>query len=89
MQVYLDNSATTKPSREVTALIADMAENAWENPSALYKPAMMIQKRIDQTRRIILDAAGAAGNRIVFTSGGTESDNLALLGHMRSRRPGS
>ena len=89
MQVYLDNSATTRPSREVSALMAEMAENAWFNPSALYKPALDIQKRIDRVRETILNAAGAAGQKIVFTSGGTESDNLALLGHMRSRRPGS
>ena len=88
MQVYLDNSATTRPCREVTALTAEMAENAWFNPSALYKPALDIQKRIDRARETILNAAGAAGQKIVFTSGGTESDNLALLGYMRSRRPG-
>ena len=89
MQVYLDNSATTRPCPEVCAMIAEAERNAWYNPSALYKPAMEVQKRIDQTRDIILNAAGAAGNKIIFTSGGTESDNLALLGHMRSRRPGS
>ena len=69
--------------------VTDMAENGWHNPSALYHPALSIQKRIDQARETILAAAGAPGNRIIFTSGGTESDNLALLGHMRSRRPGS
>ena len=89
MQIYLDNSATTKPCDEVKALVSEISENAWYNPSALYRPAMEIQKRIDRTREIILNAVGAAGCRIVFTSGGTESDNLALLGHMRSRRPGS
>ena len=89
MQVYLDNSATTRPCAEVKALVAEMAEDAWFNPSALYKPALEVQKRIDRTREIVLQAAGAAGSRIVFTSGGTESDNLAILGHMRSRRPGS
>ena len=89
MQVYLDNSATTRPSAEVRRMIADTAEKEWYNPSALYRPALDVQKRIDHTRETILNAAGAAGNRVIFTSGGTESDNLALLGHMRSRRPGS
>ncbi len=89
MQVYLDNSATTRPCPEVRELMAETAESAWYNPSALYRPALEVQKRIDRTREIVLNAAGASGNRIIFTSGGTESDNLALLGHMRSRRPGS
>ncbi len=89
MQVYLDNSATTKPCAAVKKLMAEMAEDAWFNPSALYKPAMEVQKRIDRVRETVLQAAGAAGCRIVFTSGGTESDNLAILGYMRTRRAGS
>ena len=90
MTAYLDNSATTKPGREVAALAAELMESGWYNPSALYRPAMEIQKAVDRVREICLEAAGARGNRIVFTSGGTESDNLALLGYMRSRRqPGT
>ena len=89
MEAYLDNSATTKPCGEVAALIGRMAGDAWYNPSALYRPALEIQKRIDRVRDICLEAAGAGGNRIVFTSGGTESDNLAILGHMRSRQGGT
>ncbi len=83
---YLDNSATTKPCREVAALMAELMEGGWYNPSALYRPAMEIQKRVDQVRETCLQAAGATGNRVIFTSGGTESDNLALLGYMKSRR---
>ena len=86
MTVYLDNSATTKPRREVSELAADMMKDGWQNPSALYRPAMEVQKRIDRVRETCLQAAGAAGCRIVFTSGGTESDNLALIGHLRTRR---
>ena len=86
MTVYLDNSATTKPRREVSELAADMMKDGWQNPSALYRPAMEVQKRIDRVRETCLQAAGAAGCRIVFTSGGTERDNLALIGHLRTRR---
>ncbi len=86
MNVYLDNSATTKPSRAVTAAVSELLESGWYNPSALYKPALEIQKRIDGTREICLQAAGAAGQRVIFTSGGTEADNLALLGHLKTRR---
>ncbi len=86
MTVYLDNSATTRPGESVRRLIGELSESGWYNPSALYRPSMEIQKRMDEARTVCLKAAGAEGCRIVFTSGGTESDNLALLGHMKTRR---
>ena len=86
MTAYLDNSATTRPGASVQALIRELSESGWYNPSALYKPSLEIQKRISGVRETCLRAAGAEGCRIVFTSGGTESDNLALLGHMKTRR---
>ena len=86
MNAYLDNSATTKPSAAVAAAVRELMESGWYNPSALYKPALEIQKKLDGAREACLKAAGAAGQRLVFTSGGTEADNLALLGHLKSRR---
>ncbi len=86
MKAYLDNSATTRPGESGQALIRDLSQSGWYNPSALYKPSLEILKRMDSTREICLKAAGAEGCRIVFTSGGTESDNLALLGYMKTRR---
>ena len=86
MKAYLDNSATTRPGDSVAATVRELLESGWYNPSALYKPALDIQKRMDEVRKTCLRAAGAEGCRIVFTSGGTESDNLALLGYMRTRR---
>lgn len=86
MTVYLDNSATTRPGAAAAALVRELTESGWYNPSALYKPALEIQKRMDSVRKSCLAAAGAEGCRIVFTSGGTESDNLALIGHMKARR---
>ena len=86
MNVYLDNSATTKPSAAVAAAALQWMESGWYNPSALYRPALEIQKQIDRTREICLKAAGAVGQRVIFTSGGTEADNLALLGHLKTRR---
>ena len=86
MIAYLDNSATTKPSECVAAAVREMMESGWYNPSALYKPALDVQKKTDGVREILLKAAGAAGQQVIFTSGGTEADNLALLGHLKSRR---
>ena len=86
MRAYLDNSATTRPSAAVAAAVSGMLEGGWYNPSALYKPALEVQKRIDGVRDICRQAAGAAGQTVVFTSGGTEADNLALLGYLKGRR---
>ena len=86
MTAYLDNSATTRPSTAVRELIRELSESGWYNPSALYKPSMEIQKRMEGVRKTCLKAAGAEEYRLIFTSGGTESDNLALLGHMKARR---
>ena len=86
MTAYLDNSATTRPGDAVRVLVGELMESGWYNPSALYRPSMEVQKRMDEVRDLCLKAAGAEGCRMVFTSGGTESDNLALLGHMKSRR---
>ena len=86
MNAYLDNSATTRPSAAAAAAVRELMESGWYNPSALYKPALEIQKRIEKVRETCLQAAGAAGQQAVFTSGGTEADNLALLGHLRTRR---
>ncbi len=64
-------------------------EGGWYNPSALYKPALEIQKKLDGVRETCLKAAGAEGQKVIFTSGGTEADNLALLGHLKAcRKPG-
>ena len=86
MQVYLDNSATTPPSAGVTARMPEWMESGWYNPSALYKPAMEAQKRLEEIRKLCLEATGAPGQRVIFTSGGTEADNLALLGLLKGRR---
>ena len=86
MGVYLDNSATTKPSEAVLAAMTEAMTAGWHNPSALYRPAMEAEKRLDAAREACLKAAGAAGHRLIFTSGGTEADNLGILGHLRTVR---
>ena len=82
--VYLDNSATTRPSDAVIAAMSEAMAAGWYNPSSLYRPAMEAEKRLDAARELCLKAAGAAGHRLIFTSGGTEADNLGILGHLRT-----
>lgn len=89
MEVYLDNSATTRPSDAVVAAMSAAMTQIWHNPSALYRPAMAAEKLVAAARKDCLDAAGAAGHRLIFTSGGTEADNLAIFGHLRrQKKPG-
>lgn len=87
--VYLDNSATTRPSDAVVAAMLRVLTETWHNPSALYQPAMQAEKLMSAARESCLKAAGAAGHTLVFTAGGTEADNLAILGYLRTvKKPG-
>ena len=88
-QVYLDNSATTRPSDAVVSAMLRVLTENWHNPSALYQPAMQAEKLISAARDCCLKAAGAAGHTLVFTAGGTEADNIAILGYLRTvKKPG-
>lgn len=88
-QIYLDNSATTRPSDAVVSAMLGVLTENWHNPSALYQPAMQAEKLMTAARETCLKAAGAAGHTLVFTSGGTEADNIAILGYLRTvKKPG-
>ena len=88
MQVYLDNSATTRPCEAaVEAMVKSMREDYY-NPSALYAPAMRGEEILKNAAAAIGAAVGSDAKHVVFTSGGTESDNLAIFGHMQLNRDG-
>ena len=82
---YLDNSATTKPFEEVTAAVASAMAHSWHNPSAAYGPAVAVEDSVRAARAMLLTQFGGQGS-VVFTSGGTEADNLAILGCAGDRR---
>ncbi len=87
-QIYLDNSATTRPSEAaVEAMLHSMREDFY-NPSALYAPAMRGEQILKDAATAIGAAVGSDAKHVVFTSGGTESDNLAIFGHMQLNRDG-
>ena len=80
MSIYLDNAATTKPCDEaVRAAVMAMTDN-FGNPSSLHRAGLDAQLAMDGARKIIADSIGAEENCIYFTSGATESNNLALRG---------
>ena len=78
--IYLDNSATTRPFDSVIdAMDRCMRENYF-NASAAYKPAVDVDRAMRECRRAIAAQLGIQESGVIFTGGGTESDNLAILG---------
>ena len=81
MEIYFDNSATTKTADCVNKKMLEVLENGWGNPSSLHKIGMQAEKHIKKAAKIIADEIGASADEIYFTSGGTESNNIAILGY--------
>ena len=79
-RIYLDHAATTPTDPRVVAAMLPYLTGAWGNPSSIYAEAREARKGLDAARRTVAEALGAKPNEIVFTSGGTEADNLALRG---------
>ncbi len=82
MEVYLDNSATTKPYKEVTEVVCDAMNNLYANPSSLHKSGKMAEDEVERARKKVASYIGASADEIYFTSGGTESDNIGILGYV-------
>ena len=87
-RIYLDHAATTPTDlRVVEAMLPYFTEN-WGNPSSIYFEAREARKALDAARRAVAEALGARPAEVIFTSGGTESDNLALRGVAAARKGG-
>jgi cysteine desulfurase len=79
--VYLDHAATTPVRPEVLeAMLPYLTEQAFGNPSSAHRFGRTARAGIEQARREIAQAVGAEPNQVIFTSGGTESDNLGIVG---------
>ncbi len=80
MFVYLDNSATTKQYDKVTEKMLQCMKDQFGNPSSLHRLGIAAEKEIKDARRTVANVLQAKEEEIYFTSGGTESDNTAILG---------
>lgn len=80
MQIYLDYSATTPPRPEVTGLMQQVMTEQWGNPSSLHYWGQRAATILEQARMQVAGLLNAEPESIAFTSGGTESDNLAIMG---------
>ena len=78
MSAYLDNSATTKPYKEVVDEMVLALTKDFENPSAAYRRGLEVELKIKKIRTNIAKTIGAKEKSIIFTSGGTESNNAII-----------
>lgn len=86
MEVYLDNSATTKCYDSVRELVGKVMCEDYGNPSSMHKKGMEAEKYVKESKETFARLLKVQEKEIFFTSGGTESDNLALIGCARANK---
>ncbi|HET7040102.1 MAG TPA: cysteine desulfurase family protein [Gemmatimonadales bacterium] len=79
-EIYLDNAATTRPHPAVVEAITRTLAQEWGNPSSLHNRGLAAERLVGEARAAVARTLDASPEEIVFTSGGTESNNLALQG---------
>ena len=86
MEIYFDNSATTKPYKEVCEAMANTAFESFGNPSSLHRKGMEAERIVKEARKTISERIGCRTDEIFFTSGGTENANTAIFGALSASR---
>ena len=79
-RIYVDHAATTATDPRVVEAMLPYLTDVWGNPSSIYFEAREARKGLDAARRSIAEVLGARPTEVIFTSGGSEGDNLALRG---------
>lgn len=88
-EIYFDNSSTTRPSDAVVRIVEKTMTTDWGNPSSMHQKGVDAEKYLRESQKTIADILKVSENEIYFTSGGTESNNWALIGGaMALRRTG-
>ncbi|MDY7108865.1 MAG: aminotransferase class V-fold PLP-dependent enzyme [Planctomycetota bacterium] len=80
--VYLDSNATTKPADEVVEAMTEALRTHWPNASSTHRAGQGVRQQVDLARETIAGCLGCKDREVVFTAGGTEADNLAILGSL-------
>jgi cysteine desulfurase len=86
--VYLDHSATTPVDPRVFEAIQPYLTESYGNPSSIYRAGQDVRKAVEDAREMVANLLGAKPKEIIFTSGGTESDNTAIKGVALNRGSG-
>jgi cysteine desulfurase len=81
--IYLDNNATTRPDPDVVQEMVLYLEKLWGNPSSGYMFGKQVRKAVDLARQRLATLLGCESSEIIFTSGGTESNNTAINAALR------
>ena len=90
MEAYLDNSATTKVFDEVKDIMVETMLKDYGNPSSMHLRGVEAEKYVKEARENIAKTLKVDEKEIVFTSGGTESNNMAIIGTaLANRRAGN
>ena len=84
--IYLDNSATTKPSKACLDAMTDALTVNFGNPSSLYNVGLDAEKIVKHAREVIAKSIGADPSEVFFTSCGSESDDTAIFGAWNARK---
>ncbi len=86
--IYLDWNATTPPHPDVIEAMRETARNAWANPSSLHHAGRRASSVVEEARESVAELVGVSARDVVFTSGGTEANNLGLCRRFGIDRPG-
>jgi cysteine desulfurase len=86
MKVYLDNAATTPVDKRVLEAMLPYFSEKYGNPSSIYKFSEEARRAVEDARGKVAKLIGAETSEIVFTSGGTEADNLAIKGILNGKK---
>lgn len=84
--IYFDNSATTSVSKEAAAVAMRYMTDVFYNPAAAYSPSVAVERDVNAARVRLASYMNADASELIFTSGGTESNNIALSGTLATRR---
>lgn len=84
--IYLDNSATTRTLPQAAQRAMAAMTQDYFNPSSAYSPAVAAERMVNAARATLSGAIGAGADELIFTSGGTESNNMAVFGTLGSMR---
>jgi len=85
-KVYLDNAATAPMDPAVITARHDVDRSVFGNPSSIHYFGQTSKVHLEQSRKIVAESIGAQPDQIIFTGGGTESDNLAVIGTALANR---
>jgi cysteine desulfurase len=86
--IYLDHNATTPPAPEVVVEMAENLHHAWANPSSTHEPGQAARRVLADARARVGSFLGCQGAELVFTSGATEANHMAVLGALALGRQG-